>query len=74
MMTKQVNVTVDIDVARVMLNLAGFEVKGKSDDEMFEQVLEMMTDYGGTAEILETISLTETEFDTYEEFDADLGE
>jgi len=73
MMTKQVNVTVDIDVARVMLGIAGFDIKGKSDDEVFEQVLEMMTDYGGTGEVVENISLTEKEFDTYDELDPELG-
>lgn len=74
MMTKQVNVTVDIDIARVMLGIAGLDIKGKSDDEVFEQVLEMMTDYGGTGEVVENISLTEKEFDTYDELDPELGE
>jgi len=74
MMTKQVNVTVDIDVARTMLNLAGFDIKGKSDDEVFEQVLDIMIDYGGTGEVVENVSLTETELDTYDDFDPELGE
>ena len=63
MMTKQVNVTIDIDVARVMLGLAGFETNGKSDDEIFEQVLDMMINYGAIPESLENVSLTKTEID-----------
>lgn len=53
-MTKTVKVTIDIDVARIMLGVAGFnsnKIKEASDDEIFEKVLSLIGCYGATFKI-----------------------
>lgn len=46
-MTKNVEITVDINIARMMLRTAGFAfVDNMTDDEVFEQALKMNEDYG----------------------------
>lgn len=50
-MTKTVNITIDIAVARKMLTVAGFnydEIYNASDGEIFEKVLSMVDIYGAT--------------------------
>ena len=51
-----VNVSIDLDVARRMLLLAGFQVP-TSDEEVFKMVLSMINKYGATCNLgLNTIS------------------
>ena len=52
-MEKTVQVTVDINIARKALGLAGFWKIAESgtDDEVFQRVLDMMKSYGATTEI-----------------------
>lgn len=46
-MTKNVEVTIDIAIARRMLRVAGFVfVDNLTDDEVFEQALKMNEKYG----------------------------
>lgn len=46
-MTKNVEITVDIKIARMMLRIAGFAfVDNMTDDEVFEQALKMNEEYG----------------------------
>ena len=48
-MVKKVNITIDINVARTMLGVAGFnlsDVKKMSDGEVFETVLSLIECYG----------------------------
>ena len=46
-MTKNVEVTVDIKIARMMLRVAGFTfVDNMTDNEIFEQALKMNEEYG----------------------------
>lgn len=54
-MTKNVKVTINLNVARSMLGLAGFWdlAQTGTDDEIFAQVLDMMTCYGAKTEIVE---------------------
>ena len=54
-MEKNVNVNVDINVAKKMLSVAGYWdfVKIATDDEIFEKVLSMITTYGATCTIIE---------------------
>jgi hypothetical protein len=54
-MEKTVKVTVNIKVARDMLSLDGFWKLAETgtDDEVFHQVLDMMTSYGAKTEIIE---------------------
>lgn len=53
-MEKAVSITVDIEVARDMLQLAGFdpdEIENASEDEIFEKVLSLLDCYGATYKI-----------------------
>ena len=55
-MTKNVNITIDIEVARTMLGVAGFsikEIEEATDDEIFAKVLSMIKCYGATFEVKE---------------------
>ena len=54
-MEKIVKVNVDIKIARSMLGLAGFFTFAQSgtDEEIFMQVLDMMTCYGAKTEVVE---------------------
>lgn len=55
-MTKEVNITVDIALARRMLCVAGFsfeEIRAATDDEVFEKVLTMIDCYGVTFDVKE---------------------
>ena len=46
-MTKNVEVTIDIKIARMMLRIAGFAfVDSMTDEEVFEQALKMNEEYG----------------------------
>lgn len=46
-MTKNVEVTIDIKIARMMLRIAGFTfVNDMTDEEVFEQALKMNEEYG----------------------------
>ena len=46
-MTKTVEVTIDIEIARKMLRMAGFAfIDNMTDDEVFEQALKMNEEYG----------------------------
>lgn len=52
--TKTVKVTIDMDVARMMLDMAGFVKEAKeSDDKVFGKVLELIECYGATTKIVE---------------------
>lgn len=54
MMTKMVEVTVDIGIARKILLVAGFtNVKNMTDEEVFLQALHMNEEYGVTSIIKE---------------------
>ncbi|MBQ8218354.1 MAG: hypothetical protein IJZ79_03520 [Bacilli bacterium] len=49
LMTRSVSITVNIDIARKMLNVAGYSynsLKSKSDEEIFFQALSMCEEYG----------------------------
>ena len=53
-MTKNVNITIDISIARKMLTVAGFEyntIYNATEDEVFGKVLSMLDCYGATFEI-----------------------
>ncbi|MBQ8245833.1 MAG: hypothetical protein IJZ42_01755 [Lachnospiraceae bacterium] len=55
-MTKNVNITIDIKIARMMLSVAGFgleEIKHSTDEEIFAKVLSLIECYGATSEIME---------------------
>lgn len=55
-MTKEVNITVDVAIARRMLCVAGFsyeEIHAATDDEIFEKVLALIDCYGATFEVKE---------------------
>ena len=55
-MTKTVEITVDIAIARRMLTVAGFrleEIRNATDDEIFEKVLAMNDCYGATFKVKE---------------------
>ena len=54
-MQKTVQVTIDINIARKALSLAGFWkiAENGTDDEVFQRVLDMMKSYGATTEIRE---------------------
>lgn len=54
-MEKTVKVTVNLKHARMSLRLAGYYdlAQNGSDEEVFKQVLEMITDYGAKTEIIE---------------------
>ena len=56
MVTKNVEVTINIKVARKMLGVAGFykDAEKMSDDEIFAKVLTLIECYGATANIQET--------------------
>ena len=46
-MTKNVEVTIDIAIARRMLRIAGFSfVENMTEEEVFEQALKMNEEYG----------------------------
>ena len=50
-MTKNFDITIDISVARKMLNLAGYwqsESSQETDDEIFKKVLSMIDCYGAS--------------------------
>lgn len=50
-MTKTVDITIDIAIARKMLGVAGFnynEISNATDEEVFEKVLTMIDCYGVT--------------------------
>lgn len=52
-MTKNVEVTIDIRIARRMLHIAGFAfVDNMTDDEVFEQALKMNEEYGVESKII----------------------
>jgi hypothetical protein len=56
--TKNVKVTVDIETAKMMLEVAGcgyLQLQDKSDDEIFELVLHVMACYGATTKTGETL-------------------
>lgn len=58
-MTKTINVTIDIDIARKMLTVAGFNpdrIYKASEEEIFHKVLSLIECYGAT-----TSELTEAE-------------
>ena len=51
-MTKNVKITINIKVARMMLGVAGFNpqrIAQMSDDEIFAKVLSMINCYGATS-------------------------
>ena len=50
-MTKQINVTVDLDIARKMLTIAGFDIREKSDEEIFNLALHTCAKYGVNANV-----------------------
>lgn len=55
-MTKNVNITIDIKIARTMLGVAGFNserISQMSDDEIFKKVLSLIECYGATSEVKE---------------------
>lgn len=53
-MTKNVKITIDIKIARMMLRVAGCKVdKDTTDEEVFARVLSMIECYGATVEIKE---------------------
>ena len=53
-MTRDVKITMDVNIARMMLGVAGFwEASNMTDDEVFEKVLTMIEAYGAKSEILE---------------------
>lgn len=58
-MEKTVKININIKVARSMLELAGFWKLAETgtDDEIFMQVLDMMTCYGTTTEIVDTSNM-----------------
>ncbi len=66
-MEKTVKVIVDIKIARTMLGIAGFSKIATSgtDEEVFAQVLDMMTCYGAKTEVL-----YDAPESTYDEYDA----
>jgi len=45
-MTKNVEVTVNMETARRMLRIAGYDVTGMTDDEIFVKALSMSEKYG----------------------------
>ena len=54
-MTKKVNITIDVAIARKMLCVAGFswdEINRATDDEIFEKVLTMIDCYGMTFDVM----------------------
>ncbi len=56
-MTKNVNITMDIKVARMMLGVAGFSPKvteNSTDDEIFAKVLSLIECYGATINTIDT--------------------
>lgn len=59
--TKEVEVTINIDVARRMLKVAGFTTSDKSDNEIFEMVLERMLKYGATTKTKYTTKINKQE-------------
>lgn len=51
-MRKDVEITIDTEAARIMLNVAGFsKVYAMSDDEVFEKILDRIETYGAKAVI-----------------------
>lgn len=54
-MTKNVNITIDMEVARKMLAVAGFglEIKHATDEEIFAKVLSQIECYGASSEVKE---------------------
>ena len=55
-MTRMVEITVDVAIARRMLCVAGFsceEITGATDDEIFEKVLSLSECYGMKFEMKE---------------------
>ena len=44
--TKTVDVTVDIEIARIMLRVAGYSTKHLTDDQIFKLALSMSEKYG----------------------------
>ena len=50
--TKTVEVTVDIDIARIILRIAGFKVNNMTDDEIFEQAVKMNEEYAVKSSII----------------------
>ena len=53
-MTKNVEITIDINIARKMLRVAGvLSVNTMTDEEIFEKALKMNEEYGVTSVIRE---------------------
>lgn len=49
-MKKAVTINLDIDVAKLMLEVEGFNINNKTDDEIFDLVMERISIFGATAE------------------------
>lgn len=45
-MNKTIKVTVDIKIARLMLDVAGYQTENMSDEEVFDLALNMNEEYG----------------------------
>ena len=52
-MTKNVEITVDIDIAKMMLRVAGFDVDNLTEDAIFEKFLKSINYYGASFQILD---------------------
>ena len=61
-MTKNVEITIDIDIARRMLKVTGYyDSFNMTEDEVFEKVLSMINKYGVASIILNSDNNKETE-------------
>ena len=72
-MTKNVETTIDIKIARMMLGVAGFAFVDKmTDDEVFEQALKMNEEYGVKSIIITLPDMREKVKEYISELDAEI--
>jgi len=51
-MKKNIEITLDTNIARKMLGVVGFDMTNSTDDEVFEKVLSLINKYGAVSKII----------------------
>lgn len=72
-MRKNIEVNVDIEIAKRMLSVAGYDTKYMSDDEIFNKVLEMNAMYGLSYNIIDIPNIREKIQEYIRELDLEIN-
>ena len=72
-MRKNIEVNVDIEIAKRMLSVAGYDTKYMSDNEIFNKVLEMNAMYGLSYNIIDIPNIREKIQEYIRELDLEIN-